>query len=192
MRYKLFLLLSTFVVVCFTAQETLSISNENTEAHLSDIIVTTSETHILLFAMLNNGFTDEMIQGLHSGIPVHFTFSVELYRSRNNWLDEQITALNFDHTLSYDTLKETYRVELDETSKKSFSFSTLADAQKTLNEVNGLKVIKLSDIIPDENYSLRIKAELYKKTLPMNLHEIVPFVSWWDFKTDWHTIEFTY
>jgi len=39
---------------------------------------------------------------------------------------------------------------------------------------------------------LTIRAELYEKTLPMNLHSILPFLSWWDVKTDTYSLEFKY
>ncbi|MCK5071461.1 MAG: DUF4390 domain-containing protein, partial [Desulfocapsa sp.] len=60
------------------------------------------------------------------------------------------------------------------------------------NEINGLKVIELKNLIPDSAYQLRVKAELFKKTLPMNIHYLIPFISMWDLETDWFTIEFTY
>ena len=61
-----------------------------------------------------------------------------------------------------------------------------------MNDINGLKVIELAKLLPDNSYELRMKAELLKKTLPMNLHYIVPFISMWNIETDWVTIEFTY
>ena len=61
-----------------------------------------------------------------------------------------------------------------------------------MNDINGLKVIQLTDLTPDSSYELRIKAELFKKTLPMNLHTVIPFISMWNLETDWFTIEFTY
>ncbi|WP_353806870.1 DUF4390 domain-containing protein [Desulfobacter sp.] len=39
---------------------------------------------------------------------------------------------------------------------------------------------------------MRIKAELEKVTLPLWLHYIFFFVSYWDFETDWYVINFTY
>jgi hypothetical protein len=72
------------------------------------------------------------------------------------------------------------------------SFKSLAEAQKVLNEVNGAKVVALSQLLPDNRYKLKIRAELYQKTLPLSLHNVLPFLSWWDVATDWHSIEFQY
>ncbi len=166
---------------------------ESTEdATLSDIIVTTSEKELIIFAVLKNSYNEEMIQGLHSGIPVYFSFFVELIQVEKNWPDKELVSMEFRHILTYDTLKEMYRVKMEEMTKKDSTFKTLAKAQKAVNEINNLKVIKLDQLKPNQSYQLRIKAELFKKTLPLNLHYIIPFISWWDIKTDWHTIDFKY
>jgi len=167
-------------------------SQKNSGPYLTDIIVTTSDTHLLLFGELRNSLTEEMVAGLHSGIPVSFSFFVELEKNEPNWIDEELVSIEFEHQLSYDTLKEHYVIETEETSRKTMTTSSLEEATKILNEINGLKILELSRLQPEGIYRLRVKADLYKKTLPLRLHNIIPFISWWDLKTDWYTVEFTY
>ena len=133
-----------------------------------------------------------MLQGLHNGIPIQFTFLIELNKTEKHWSNLQLVSMQFQHRLTYDTLQENYRLETNEKNQKTESFSHLNDALKAMNEINGLLVIELSQLIPDSSYQLRLKAKLYEKTLPMKLHYIIPFSSWWNVETDWHTIEFTY
>lgn len=167
-------------------------NSEISGPHFTDIIVTTSDTHLLFFGELQNSLTEEMIEGLHSGIPVQFSFFVELEKIRSNWTDERITDIEFSHSLTYDTLKQLYIVETKELSKKTHTVETLEEAKILLNEINGLKIVKLEELEPDQTYRLRVKADLFKKTLPLSLHSVIPFVSWWDLSTDWHAIEFIY
>ena len=191
MRRKLFfflLPLSLFILL-HTAHAQ---DGQNKDVHFSDLIITTSKTHLLLFGLVNNGITEEMLQGLHNGIPIQFTFLVELNKKEKHWSDLQLASFQFRHRLTYDTLQENYRLDTNEKSQKTEIFPQLDNALKAMNEINGLQVLELSKLIPDSSYQLRIKAELYKKTLPLKLHYIVPFASWWDVETDWHTIEFTY
>lgn len=162
------------------------------EVQFKDITITTSNTHLLLFGIVKNDKSNDMEQALHSGIPMRFSFFVELLRTRDNWPDEELVSIKFTHTLKYDTLKEHYQVILEEQKNKISTYHTFKEAMQVMNEINGLKVIELSVLHPDSSYQLRMKAELYKKTLPMNLHYVIPFVSLWDVETDWHTIEFTY
>ncbi len=167
-------------------------ASQEEDVHFSDLIITTSKTHLLLFGLIKNGITEEMLQGLHNGIPIQFTFLVELDKKEKNWPDLQLVSTHFQHILTYDTLQENYRVETDEKSQKTESFSQLSDALKAMSEINGFLVIELSQLVPDSSYQLRLKAILYEKKLPMKLNYIIPFVSWWNIETDWHTIEFTY
>ena len=160
--------------------------------HFTDMIVTTSETDLLFFGELKNSLTTEMIDGLHSGIPVQFSFFVELEKVESNWPDDTLTRLEFSHSLTYDSLKQLYTVETEEISKKNHTVKTLDEALTLINEVNGLKIVALEELEPDQTYRLRVKADLYKKTLPLSLRSVIPFVSWWDLKTDWHSIEFIY
>jgi hypothetical protein len=189
-KYTSFFLI--FFLLLFTVQVPSSVAIEKKAPRFSDVILTSSDTNLLVFGILKNGFSEEMLQGLHSGIPVKYSFFVELNRTRKHWADEHIVSMTFTHTLKYDTLKETYKVELEETNQKTFSFQSLAQAQKAMTEINGLKIIKLSSLIPNDSYTLRIRAELSKKTLPMGLHHIVPFISWWDIETDWYSTDFNY
>jgi len=191
MRRTIFFFLLILSLTC-PAHTGYARDSRHRDVHFSDLIITTSKTNLLLFGLINNGITEEMLQGLHNGIPIQFTFLMELNKTEKTWPDLQLVSLQFKHLLTYDTLQENYRVETDEKSKKSESFSELSDALKAMTEINGLQVIELPQLIPDSSYQLRLKAELYKKTLPMKLHYIVPFVSWWDIETDWYTIEFTY
>ncbi len=190
MKRRILILLAFLFTFLLSVQNSVSVPKKNRIPTFSDVIVTTSSSHLLLFSMLENGFTDEMAQGLHSGIPIHFSFFVELNQADKGWKDEKLVSVETQHILSYDTLKETYKVEIEESSKRFFSFQSLEEAKKAINEINGMKVIELKKLLSDVSYSIRIKAELYKKTLPMGLHQIVPFVSWWDIKTEWHSLTF--
>ena len=158
----------------------------------SDLIATTSETHLILFGEIRNAFSQEMTSGLKSGVPVDFSFFIELIEKKANEKDSLLAKLRFGHTLAYDTLKDTYTVELEEFNNRIVSFRDLSEAQQSMSEVNGVRILELSRLIPGSSYRIRIKAELFNKTLPLSLHRILPFLSWWDRETDWQTLEFNF
>jgi len=178
-----------FLVVFTTASSAFGVGQRAT---ITELTATTSESHLILFCTLENSFTSEMLESLHSGLPLKFSFFVELFKTAEGWPNEQITAMNFQHTMTFDTLKENYRVTIEEENNKIATFNSLFDAQKVINEVNGAKIVDLAQLIPDNHYLLKIRAELYQKTLPMSLHNVLPFFSWWDNKTDWYSIELKY
>lgn len=192
MRCKPLLFFLILTLSLFLPAMTMPEATPVRQATINELTATTSDKYLIVFATLENSFTAEMTEILHSGIPLRFSFFVELYKTTENWPDELITALNFHHVMTFDTLKDNYRVTIEEDNNKVLSFRTLLAAQQEINEVNGIRIIELKQLLPDNSYKLRMRAELYQKTLPLSLHNILPFFSWWDVATDWHTITFTY
>ena len=190
MRQAISLICLTLFLL-FTTGATV-LAETKAQVRFKDITLTSSDSHLLLFAMLDNNDPQELEEALHSGIPMQFTFQVELTHIRKNWTDEELSSLEFVHTLKYDTLKERYHLQLEEQRNRTMTFTDLQEAMSIMYEINGLKVTELTKLSPDNTYKIRIKASLYEKTLPMNLHYIIPFISLGNVETDWHNIEFRY
>ncbi|MGW8195209.1 MAG: DUF4390 domain-containing protein [Desulforhopalus sp.] len=192
MMNKSFLLYLLFcLMVVLPASVAAKVAPER-KATITELTATTSESHLIVFGTLENSFTDEMIEILHSGIPIRFSFFIELYKTSENWPKERMVTYNFHHVMTYDTLKEQYRVTLEEDNNRVLSFKSLPEAQKVINEINGAKVCELEQLVPDSSYLLQVRAELHKKTLPMSLQSVFPFLSWWDNETEWYSIAFKY
>jgi hypothetical protein len=160
-------------------------------ATIEELIVTNSSTDLLLFLTVNNAFTKQMEEGIRNGIPVTFNFYVKLEKKRT-WLNQGIASLQFDHTLSYDTLKEEYSIVRSETGGQPFRTKSLAEAKKAMAQLNGPPISPLKALLPEAGYLLRVKAKLAEKTLPLYFHYVIPFWSLWNFETEWYTVEFRY
>ena len=162
------------------------------DAAIGEIVIANSTTDLLLYCSVANSFTTEMEKGVRNGIPVTFTFFVNLDQDRAFLPDRQVASLSFDHTLSYDSLKEEYRLTFSGDAGKVVTTTSFEEAKRLMAEVNGFKVVPLGNLTPDGEYTLAIKARLAKKTLPLNFHYIVPFWHLWDFETDWRSVQFRY
>lgn len=171
---------------------TFSSANEQRKALFTESFVTTSDSHLIYFGSLVNSFNEEMVEGVKSGIPIEFSFYVLLQKVQPNWPDKDMVKLEFKHTLTYDTLKESFNIELEEKRHRVITSELLSETQKIMSEINGLEIAPLKDLTVDGTYKLKVRAVLNKKTLPMGLHKVTPFISWWDQETDWHEITFTY
>jgi hypothetical protein len=162
------------------------------EARLESIIVTNTRDDLLVFLNVEGAFTEKMEKAALTGVPITFSFFIHLYRVRNLWPDKKISSLKTSHTLKYNSLKKEYMVKRLWDSEKTFSTQSLQEAQKFMTEIEGIKIAGLKDLQKGEQYQIRVKAELNKKTLPLYLHHVLFFVSLWDFETDWYTIDFIY
>ncbi len=187
-----FALLLILLVLTSSLPLTGHSAEEDMSAKIGDIIITTSDSHLLLFAAVKNGLSGAMLKGVRNGIPVTFRFFIELEQVKNNWLDTVLVKHTIQHTLSYDTLKEEYIINFTEGKPETIVTESVEKAKEVMVELSGVQVLERSRLIPEAQYLLHIKATLAEKTLPLNMHNIVPFISLWDLETDWHTIEFKY
>lgn len=181
-----------FTCLLYLSVHTYAFAENKGKVLFKDVTLTTSETHLLLFALLENTNQHKLEEALHSGIPMEFTFQVELTHVRENWTDDELLSTEFTHILKYDALKEQYLLQLEEQRNRTVTFAELPGAMAVMNEINGLKIIELNKLKPNNSYVVRMKASLFEKTLPMNLHYVIPFISLGNVETDWHSIEFTY
>lgn len=165
-------------------------AGENPE--IKDIIVTTSDTDLLLFATVKNGFTQEMVADLKQGVPVVFTFHMELIKTDGRWLNTSLMETSISHTLTFDPASNLYQVTLGDQGNKVLTTKDLEQAKVFVSELNGVKVIDLDKLVPDAPYAIHFKVTLKKGQLPLGLHRVLPFSSLWNFETDWRTIEFRY
>ncbi|MEK7850926.1 MAG: DUF4390 domain-containing protein, partial [Deltaproteobacteria bacterium] len=79
-------------------------------------------------------------------------------------------------------------------SEKNVPFVTqdFKKAKDIMAKVDAFPATPLDLLQRETPYSLQIKAELDTIKLPLLLNYIFFFVSYWDFKTAWETVEFTY
>jgi hypothetical protein len=162
------------------------------QAQISDIIVTNNQEHLLVYFFTRGCFTAEMNKAIQSGIPTTFTFLIELYSPRSFWPDKRIAALKLHHTIKYDSLREEFSITLSERGNQTFVMKDFSKAQEMMADVSNVQVSSLQSLEKNNQYKLRIKAELNKVRLPLYLHYLLFFVSLWDFETDWFVVDFIY
>ncbi len=162
------------------------------DATLTNITVSNTQDDLLLFLNLEGAFREEMKKAILSGVPSTFSFFAKLNRVRSLWFDQDIADLEVTHTIIYDNLKKEFTVTRSWKDNNPEVTKSFDEAKKWMTEINSLKIIPLDRLEKGEQYQLRVKAEVSKKTLPLYLHYILFFVSLWDFETDWYTIDFTF
>ncbi|MFY9941391.1 MAG: DUF4390 domain-containing protein [Desulfobacterales bacterium] len=162
------------------------------EARLTDIIVTNTRDDLLLYLKVEGAFHEKMKTVIHSGIPTTFAFFIDLNRVRSLWPDKRIAALKATHSITYNTLKKEYTLVRSWDSAGSVTTQSFVEAQRLMTEIDSLKIVPLQKLLRGAHYQIRTKAELSKLTLPFYLHYVLFFVSLWDFKTDWYTIDFVF
>ena len=181
-------ILAAFCAVLFFCENASSRENPV----LKNIKLTNDRDHLITYFTVEGAFTEKISNAVHKGVPTTFSFYVSLYKIKEGWLDKNISDIKLTSKLKYDTLKKQFTVTRSWEKDDPFVTSSFEKAKKMMTEVNNLKVEPLAQLEKGEKYQMRIKAELNRVTMPLYLHYVFFFVSFWDFETDWYIINFTY
>jgi hypothetical protein len=161
-------------------------------ATLTNITVSNTRDDLLLYLNLEGAFTEDIKTAILGGVPTSFSFFISLNRVQTYWIDETIADIEVTHTIKYDNLKNEFTVRRSWRQNEPEVTKSFPEAQLLMTEITSLKIIPLSRLEKGQQYQLKAKAEVSKKTLPFNLHHLLFFVSLWDFETDWYAIDFIY
>jgi hypothetical protein len=161
-------------------------------AILTNIKLANTRDDLLTYFEVKNAFTDKINQAVKNGVSTSFSFYITLYKTTDTLFDKEIADIQIKSTVKYNSLKEEFSVLRPWKDEKPAVTKSFEEAKLWMTQVDNLKVIPLEDLIKGDKYQIRIKAELDKVTLPLSLHYVLFFVSFWDFETDWYLINFTY
>lgn len=159
------------------------------QAKISDIVITNNQDYLLVYFNAPGCFSPGMKKAILNGTGITFTFLIELYKPRSFRPNKPLRSLKLYHTIKYDSLREEFSVTLGEWGNQVFLWKDFNKAQEMMADVSNFPLMPLKDLGKHNHYQLRVKAELNKARLPLNLRYILFFVSLWDFDTGWHVVD---
>ncbi|MCW8799930.1 MAG: DUF4390 domain-containing protein [Desulfobacter sp.] len=168
----------------------IAIARDN--AVLSDIKLANTRDDLFAYFKVEKAFNEKNIQAITNGISTSFTFYVTLFKTSSSLFDKKIIDIETRATIKYNSMKQEYTVICQWKDAPPLITKSFDEAKTWMTEIDNLKVVPLDRLIKGGKYQIRIKAELEKVTLPLSLHYVFFFVSYWDFETDWYVINFTY
>lgn len=168
------------------------LGREKEQPILTDIKLANTRDDLLLYFEVENAFLPKIIQNIENGILTPFSFRVSLYKTGGSWLDKRITDLDIQSSIKFNSLKQEYTVHRPWKEDKPVVTKSFDEAKDLMTRIDNLVVTPLTDLKKGEKYQIRIRAQLTRVTLPFALRYVFYFVSFWDIKTDWYIINFTY
>jgi hypothetical protein len=159
---------------------------------LNDIAISNTNEDLILYLSLDGAFSEKIKRNMLSGTPISFSYIIQLNHVRDLWLDEKIAHITALHTIRYDNVKKEFVVRRSWKNNEAEITPSFEEARQWMNQIENLKLFPLNRMDKGSRYQLRTKAEISKKTLPLNLQYVLFFLSFWDEETDWYIIDFTY
>ncbi len=188
-RKSLILVLSVSLMVCLFSP-LLAFAEEN--AAIENIKLANTRDDLLIYFDVKQAFTEKINQAVLNCVPTSFSFYITLYKTDGSWFDKKISDIQIKSTLKYNSLKKEFSVLKPWKNENAIVTQSFEEAKSLMTEIDNLKIIPLNQLVKGDKYQIRIKAKLDRVTLPLSLHTVLFFVSFWDFETNWYLINFTY
>ena len=169
--------------ICFASPNKAEISNIEIDKNGKDL-----EASFLLIDCFNS----DMEEAILNGVPTTFRILVSVEKPSLILVKSKVADFTVQHTIRYNRLNNEFQVELPENSQRILVTSNFDEAKKWMSTVTNLPILPTCWLAKDQEYYLRVKAELSKVELPLFFRYVLFWVSLWDFETEWYTVVFLY
>lgn len=160
---------------------------ESKEAEITNLILSKNRDKVFLSFTINNAFTENIIKLINSGLPITFSFDIKITKKRRLFPDKKIFERELVHKLRFSSLTKTFFINKPYASNYPYLIHSLESAKSEMTTITNLH-IKGIEFEPGAEYKVETRAMLREVTLPFYMHKILFFLSLWDFKTDWTSL----
>ena len=154
-------------------------------AEVSELVMKTSQGYLLLSVKISDVVTGDVNASSDDELSGTIIFSIVLYEVKSFWFDKKMAHQTATNTLKHDLRKNEYRLLRSWDNGPPPLIDSLNQARLLMTEVNNLKLMPLASLEKGHNYQIRVKAVCQDK----NAFVFSPSGC---FKTDWHTVDFTF
>lgn len=151
-----------------------------------NIGVGTKGKYVVVNARLVDGFTEKIQEAIANGVPMGFTFEIELRKENAVWVDSLVSSNKVRHRVQFDSLKKTYRFsEFGKNIKRNIITREESLYQKLMLTLEDIPIAPIYKLDPNEKYYVRVKADLETDRFWFPFNYIFFFVPFSEFETSW-------
>ncbi len=151
-----------------------------------NIGVGTKGKYVVMNARLVDGFTEKIQEAIANGVPMGFTFEIELRKENTVWMDSLVSSNKVQHRVQFDSLKKIYRFsELGKNVRRKIITRKESRYQKLMLTLKDIPIAPIYKLDPNEKYYVRVKADLETDRFWFPFNYIFFFVPFSEFETSW-------
>ena len=137
-------------------------------------------------ARLVDGFNDSIMDAIENGIPISFTFLVELRQKNTLWNDTLVSSNTINHTIQYDSLKMVYRFsESGKSVKRKIITRNKENYQKLMLTLENIPIASTRRLTSNKKYYIRIKANLETDHIWFPFNHLFSYLPFNNFEAAW-------
>ena len=151
-----------------------------------NIGVGTNGKYLVMNARLVDGFTEKILEAIENGVPMGFTFEIELRKDNTLWVDSLVSSNKVRHRVQFDSLKKIYRFsESGKNVRRKIITRKESRYQKLMLTLKNIPIAPIYKLDPNEKYYVRVKADLETDRFWFPFNYIFFFVPFNAFETSW-------
>ena len=154
-------------------------------AEVSDLVMNTSQGYLMLSVKVSDVITGDVNASAADALSATIIFSIALYEVKPLWFDKKMAHHTATNTVMHEPGKNEYRLLRSWDNGPPPVVDSLNQARLLMTEVNNLKLMPLAGLEKGRHYQIRVQAVCQDK----NAYVFSPSGC---FKTDWHTVDFTF
>lgn len=160
-------------------------------ADIVEILVDKDGKDLEVSFRLENCFTPKMEEAIQNGVPTTFRILVAVEKPGVMLFRSQVVDFMLEHTIKYNRINNEFQISLPEHPGKTVVTKDFTEAKRWMSTVENLPVMPTCWLRQDQEYSLKVKAELSKVEMPLFFRYVFFWVALWDFETDWQKVNFS-
>jgi len=154
--------------------------------NIVNIGVSTKGKYVVTNARLIDGFTEKIMEAIESGVPMGFTFEIELRKENTAWVDSLVSSNTVRHKIQFDSLKKAYRFsEIGKKVRRKVITRKTSRFKKLMLTLKDIPISPIYRLNPNDKYYVRVKADLETDRFWFPFNYIFFFVPFSDFETSW-------
>ncbi len=127
----------------------------------------------------------DVLEGLHNGLPVTLVMEIQILRQRDWLWDETLAHLEQRYRLTYLPLAQLYRVE-NLNSGARYAYPRLELALNHIGHPRGLPLLKRRLLLPGARHLGAMRVAIDPDPLPISLRLLSHFGGGWRSSSDWY------
>ena len=154
------------------------------DASVASLTTDTTEHDLYASFSLRDAFTEDVREKIATGLPVTFTYYLEVARRRPFWFDKVLLRKTVTTTVTFDTLTHQYTLSKSVNDEVTES-SVAVNEYEMMRWMTNLERVRLADPTTlggadDDSLYIRVKSRLQKR--------FILFFIPWDVETGWEKV----
>ena len=139
----------------------IPLAQADTELRISNLSVFLNDYDVTVSVVLFDAVPDALHESIHTGIPAHVRYYVELWQYAKMGVDRRLQARTVERQLTYNVLTKEYKVvSLKGETREPILTKDLREAQRVISELRVGQLAPVAALDKQDLYYVRVRSDV--------------------------------